>query len=735
MATDSNNEAFPLERTRNIGIMAHIDAGKTTATERILFYTGRLHRMGEVHEGAATMDFMEQEKERGITITSAATTCYWDDHRVNIIDTPGHVDFTVEVERSLRVLDGAIALFCAVGGVEPQSETVWRQADKYDVPRIGFVNKMDRTGADFENVLDMMEDRLNANPIPLQIPIGSGDMFRGVIDLIENKAVVWDEESQGMKWDVLEIPDDLKPEAKQWRIKLLESVAEYDDELLMKYLEGEEEIQPGELEAVIRTATLNRDITPMFCGSALKNKGIQRLLDGVIKFLPSPNDVPPVTGHDPEEKRKVESAAKKAAEEAAKEADDEEEVEEPEINEEEYEVVRHPREDDPFSAVAFKITTDPYVGKLTFIRVYSGTLESGTKVYSPTRDETERVGRLMFMHANSREDVDVIRAGDIAAVVGPKNLKTGDTICDPEHPVVLESMEFPEPVIRIAVEPKSKADRDKLMNGLVKLAEEDPTFNVSTDEETGQTIIAGMGELHLEIIVDRLKREFKVEANVGKPQVAYREAITRTIDEHYVLKKQTGGRGQFAEVYMEVGPSEEGKGLEFENEIKGGVIPKEFIPSVERGIESAMEDGPIAGYPLEGVKVRLYDGDHHEVDSDQNAFEIAGRLGFREASRHADPVLMEPIMDVEVITPEEYMGDIIGDLNSRRGRIGQMGQRNDAQVINAEVPLSEMFGYSTDLRSISQGRAIYTMQFETYEPVPENIANEILDEDTVEAAA
>ncbi len=735
MATDNNNEAFPLERTRNIGIMAHIDAGKTTATERILFYTGRLHRMGEVHEGAATMDFMEQEKERGITITSAATTCYWDDHRVNIIDTPGHVDFTVEVERSLRVLDGAIALFCAVGGVEPQSETVWRQADKYDVPRIGFVNKMDRTGADFENVLDMMEDRLNANPIPLQIPIGSGDMFRGVIDLIENKAVVWDEESQGMKWDVLEIPDDLKPEAKQWRIKLLESVAEYDDELLMKYLEGEEDIQPEELEAVIRTATLNRDITPMFCGSALKNKGIQRLLDGVIKFLPSPNDVPPVTGHDPEEKRKVESAAKKAAEEAAKEADDDEEVEEPEINEEEYEVVRHPREDEPFSAVAFKITTDPYVGKLTFIRVYSGTLESGTKVYSPTRDETERVGRLLFMHANSREDVDVIRAGDIAAVVGPKNLKTGDTICDPEHPVVLESMEFPEPVIRIAVEPKSKADRDKLMNGLVKLAEEDPTFNVSTDEETGQTIIAGMGELHLEIIVDRLKREFKVEANVGKPQVAYREAITRTIDEHYVLKKQTGGRGQFAEVYMEVGPNEEGKGLEFENEIKGGVIPKEFIPSVERGIESAMEDGPIAGYPLEGVKVRLYDGDHHEVDSDQNAFEIAGRLGFREAARHADPVLMEPIMDVEVITPEEYMGDIIGDLNSRRGRIGQMGQRNDAQVINADVPLSEMFGYSTDLRSISQGRAIYTMQFETYEPVPENIADEILDEDTVEAAA
>jgi len=720
----NNNKSFPLERTRNIGIMAHIDAGKTTATERMLFYTGRLHRMGEVHDGAATMDFMEQEKERGITITSAATTCYWDDHRINIIDTPGHVDFTVEVERSLRVLDGAIALFCAVGGVEPQSETVWRQADKYDVPRIGFVNKMDRTGADFENVLQMMEDRLNADPIPVQYPIGQGDMFRGVIDLIENKAVVWDEESQGMKWDVLEVPDDLKPTAKEWRIKLLESVAEYDDELLMKYL-NEEEIETEELESVIRTATLNRDITPMFCGSALKNKGIQRLLDAVVNYLPSPNDVPPVSGHDPHEEVTTTDVDVDVEEDG--DAEEEDQTRE--------ELVRRPREDEPFSAVAFKITTDPYVGKLTFIRVYSGTLESGTKVYNPTRDEEERVGRLMFMHANSREDVDVVRAGDIAAVVGPKNLKTGDTICDPENPVVLESMEFPEPVIRIAVEPKSKADRDKLMNGLVKLAEEDPTFDVSTDEETGQTIIAGMGELHLEIIIDRLKKEFKVEANVGRPQVAYREALTRMVDEHYVLKKQSGGRGQFAEMYMEVGPSEEDKGLEFVNEIKGGVIPKEFIPSVERGIESAMEDGPIAGYPVESVKVRLYDGDHHEVDSDQNAFEIAGRLGFREAARRADPVLMEPVMDVEVITPEEYMGDIIGDLNSRRGQIGEMGQRNDAQVISAKVPLSEMFGYSTDLRSISQGRAIYTMQFESYEPVPDSIADEILDEEPIEATA
>ncbi len=722
----NKNKSFPLERTRNIGIMAHIDAGKTTATERMLFYTGRLHRMGEVHDGAATMDFMEQEKERGITISSAATTCYWDDHRVNIIDTPGHVDFTVEVERSLRVLDGAIALFCAVGGVEPQSETVWRQADKYDVPRIGFVNKMDRTGADFENVLEMMEDRLSANPIPVQYPIGEGDMFRGVIDLIENKAIVWDDESQGMKWDVLEIPDDLKPTAEQWRIKLLESVAEYDDELLMKYLE-DEEIETEELESVIRTATLNRDITPMFCGSALKNKGVQRLLDGVVNYLPSPNDVPPVTGHDPE-------SEVKSTQETDEDTDVDGETEEEEEDTRD-EVIRRPEEDEPFGAVAFKITTDPYVGKLTFIRVYSGTLESGSKVYNPARDEEERVGRLMFMHANSREDVDIIRAGDIAAVVGPKNLKTGDTICDPENPVVLESMDFPEPVIRIAVEPKSKADRDKLMNGLVKLAEEDPTFDVSTDEETGQTIIAGMGELHLEIIIDRLKREFKVEANVGRPQVAYREALTQMIDEHYVLKKQTGGRGQFAEVYMEVGPSEEGRGLEFEDEIRGGVIPKEFIPSVERGIESAMEDGPIAGYPLEGVTVRLYDGDHHEVDSDQNAFEIAGRLGFREAARRADPVLMEPVMDVEVVTPEDYMGDIIGDLNSRRGQIGEMGQRNDAQVISAKVPLAEMFGYSTDLRSISQGRAIYTMQFESYEPVPDSIADEILEDEPVEATA
>jgi len=700
MAT-SKNESFPLEKTRNIGIMAHIDAGKTTTTERILFYTGRLHRMGEVHDGAATMDWMEQEKERGITITSAATTCYWDEHRINIIDTPGHVDFTVEVERSLRVLDGAVALFCAVGGVEPQSETVWRQADKYGVPRIAFVNKMDRTGSDFEKVVDMMEDRLGANPIPVQYPIGAGDMFRGVIDLIENKAIIWDEE-QGMTWDVIDIPEDLKPEARKWRINLLESVAEYDDELLMKYLEGDE-IEPSELEAVIREATIARDITPVFAGTALKNKGVQRLLDGVINYLPSPDDVPPVEGHHPQD--------------------------------EDEKIIRRPVEDDPFSAVAFKIATDPYVGKLTFVRCYSGTLEAGSKVYNATSDQMERVGRLMFMHSNDREDIDMIRAGDIAAVVGPKNLKTGDTICDPDHPVILESMDFPEPVIRIAIEPKTKADRDKLTTGLVKLAEEDPTFNVSTDEETGQTLIAGMGELHLEIIVDRLKREFKVEANVGKPQVAYREAITQSVDEHYTLKKQTGGRGQYAEIYMEVSPNEDGTGFEFEDEIVGGSIPKEFIPSVKKGIMSSLDQGPLAGYPIEGIKVRLYDGDYHDVDSDQNSFEIAGRMGFRDAARRAKPVLMEPIMAVEVITPDEYMGDVIGDLNSRRGQIGKMGQRNDAQVINAKVPLSEMFGYSTDLRSITQGRALYTMQFETYEPVPSNIAKEITDEDAVEAAA
>ncbi len=698
MATDNKN--FPLERTRNIGIMAHIDAGKTTATERILFYTGRIHRMGETHEGASQMDWMEQEKERGITITSAATTAYWNDQRINIIDTPGHVDFTIEVERSLRVLDGAIALFCAVGGVEPQSETVWRQANKYGVPRIAFVNKMDRTGADFENVIQMMKDRLKSNPIPVQYPIGAGDMFKGVIDLVENKAIVWHDESQGSTWDEIDIPEDLKSTAHRWRIHLLESIAEHNDELLMKYLEGEK-ITPDEIRAVIREATIAKDITPVFCGTALKNKGLQRLLDGVVDYLPSPVDVPPVTGHVPRSEETVERA---------------------------------PTTDDPFSAVAFKITTDPYVGKLTYLRVYSGQLEKGTKVYNATQDSTERVGRLLFMHSNSREDIDMVRAGDIAAAVGLKNVTTGDTLCDPDHPVLLEKMDFPEPVIRIAIEPKSKADRDKLGEGLQKLAEEDPTFRVSTDEETGQTLIAGMGELHLDIIVDRLRREFKVEANVGAPQVAYREAITASFDEHYQHKKQSGGRGQFAEVYIEFSPVEDGTGFEFIDEIRGGSIPREFISSVEKGIQSALEQGPLAGYPVEGIKARLYDGKYHDVDSDQISFEIAGRMAFREAARRARPVIMEPIMEVEVITPEEYMGEVIGDLNSRRGRIEKMGQRQDAQVVKASVPLSEMFGYSTDLRSLSQGRAIYTMQFARYDPVPQSIADEIVETATSAAA-
>ncbi len=685
-------DMIPLERYRNIGIMAHIDAGKTTTTERILFYTGRIHRVGEVHEGAATMDFMEQERERGITITSAATTAFWKGYRINIIDTPGHVDFTVEVERSLRVLDGAIALFCAVGGVEPQSETVWRQADKYGVPRIAFVNKMDRTGADFENAVQMMKDRLRANAVPVQYPIGQGDMFRGVIDLVENKAIIWHDETQGRTWDELPIPEDLKAVAKHWRLNLLEAVAELNDELLMKYLEGEE-ITPEEIKAVVRQATLEMRITPVFCGSAFRNRGVQRLLDGVIDYLPSPLDVPPVKGH-------------------ALDSDEE--------------LVRHPDPNEPFSAIAFKIMTDPYVGKLTFFRVYSGTLRKGEQVLNTSTRKKERIGRVLFMHANHREDVEEVRAGDIAAAVGLKEVRTGDTLCDPDHPIVLERMEFPEPVIQIAIEPKTKADSEKLSTALGKLAEEDPTFRVSIDHETGQTIIAGMGELHLEIIVDRLRREFKVEANVGRPQVAYREALRKTVDVRYTHKKQTGGRGQFAEVALEIGPNEKGVGFEFINNIVGGVIPREFIPSVEKGIASAMEAGPLAGYPVEGVRARLYDGKTHPVDSDNMSFEIAGRMAFREAARKADPVLMEPIMLVEVTTPEEYLGDVIGDLNSRRGRIEGLTQRNDAQVVRAMVPLAEMFGYSTDLRSLTQGRAIFTMLFDHYEEVPKNIAEQLI---------
>ena len=688
----ANVKTIPLEKTRNIGIMAHIDAGKTTTTERILFYTGRLHRMGEVHEGGAVMDWMEQEKERGITITSAATTCFWKDHRINIIDTPGHVDFTVEVERSLRVLDGAIALFCAVGGVEPQSETVWRQANKYGVPRIAFINKMDRTGADFENAVQMMRERLKAHPIPVQIPIGSGDMFRGVIDLIADKAIVWHDETQGSTWDEIDIPADLRKEARRWRIHLLEAIAEQNDALLMKYLEGQE-ITPEEIRAAVRAATLNIDITPVFCGSAFKNKGVQRLLDGAIDYLPGPVDIPPVSGVHPKTGEAIR---------------------------------RDPDPSAPFSAIAFKIATDPYVGKLTFFRVYSGSLDKGSQILNASAQQKERIGRILFMHANHREDVERVVAGDIAAAVGLKKIRTGDTLCDAAHPVVLEHMEFPEPVIRIAIEPKTKADGDKMSQGLMKLSEEDPTFVVRSDEETGQTIIAGMGELHLEIIVDRLRREFQVSANVGRPQVAYREAITAIRDERYTHKKQTGGRGQFAEVHIEFTPTESGVGFEFVDEVKGGNIPKEYISSVEKGVKSAMMQGPLAGYPVEGVRARLYDGKHHDVDSDQNAFEIAGRMAFRSAARKARPVMMEPIMQVEVVTPEEYMGDVIGDLNSRRGRIESMLPRQDAHVVMSSVPLSEMFGYSTDLRSITQGRAIYTMQFDHYEQAPKSIVEEIV---------
>jgi len=672
--------------------MAHIDAGKTTTTERILFYTGRIHRVGEVHEGGATMDWMEQEKERGITITSAATTCFWKDHRINIIDTPGHVDFTIEVERSLRVLDGAVALFCAVGGVEPQSETVWRQADRYGVPRIAFINKMDRTGADFEGAVKMMKDRLKANPVPVQIPIGQGAMFRGVIDLIANKAIIWHDETQGNTWDEIAIPPDLVKDARHWRINLLEAVAELDDTLLMKYLEGQD-ITGDEVKAVVRRAALHNLITPVFCGSAFKNKGVQRLLDGVIDYLPSPLDLPPIEGINP----KTGAADSRKCD-----------------------------PDAPFSAIAFKISTDPFVGKLTYCRVYSGTMPKGSQIVNASTDSKERFGRLLMMHANARQDVDVVRAGDIFAAVGLKKVRTGDTLADPDRPILLEKMIFPEPVIRIAVEPKTQADNDKISVALQKLAEEDPTFRVSSDEESGQTIIAGMGELHLEIIVDRLKREFNVEANVGKPQVAYREAITVEVDEHYVHKKQSGGRGQFADVYIEFSPIEGFAGFEFINDIKGGAIPREFITPVEKGIKSALSQGPLAGYPVEGVRARLYDGKTHNVDSDAISFEIAGRMAFREAARRAKPVLMEPIMAVEVTTPEEYMGDVISDLNSRRGRIEGMVQRVDAQVIKSLVPLAEMFGYSTDLRSLTQGRAIYTMQFDRYEAAPRTIADEVV---------
>ncbi len=681
----------PVEKVRNIGIMAHIDAGKTTTTERILFYTGRLHRMGEVHEGAATMDWMEQEKERGITITSAATTCFWNDHQINIIDTPGHVDFTVEVERSLRVLDGAVALFCAVGGVEPQSETVWRQADKYKVPRIAFVNKMDRTGADFYNAVQMMKDRLGANAIPITLPIGEGDMFSGVIDLITFKARMYHEESFGATYDEIEIPHDLLEKANKFRTEMLEAVSDVDDTLLEKYLEGKE-ITSDEIIRVLRRATIELKIVPVICGSAFKNKGVQKLLDSIVDFLPAPIDFAEIDAHhigmNDTVKRKID------------------------VNEK-------------FTALAFKIMTDPYVGKLTFFRVYSGTLKSGSYVYNSNSEKKERISRLLQMHANHREDVDEVRAGDIAAAVGLKYTKTGDTLCFEGEPVLLEKITFPEPVIQIAIEPKTKADQDKLSDSLVKLSDEDPTFRVSVDEETGQTLISGMGELHLEILIDRMKREFKVEANIGKPQVAYRETITESVKAEGRFIKQSGGRGKYGHVWLELSPNEPGKGYEFTNAIVGGTIPREYIPAVSVGIQDAMKNGIVAGYPVVDIKAKLYDGSYHDVDSDELSFKVAGSIAFKEGSKKASPVLLEPIMEVEVVTPEEYLGDVMGDLNSRRGKIEGFNARKDAQVIKAQVPLAEMFGYATTLRSMTQGRAIYTMQFSHYAEVPKSIAEEI----------
>lgn len=680
-----------IEKVRNIGIMAHIDAGKTTTTERILYYTGKTHRLGEVHDGAATMDWMEQEKERGITITSAATTCYWNDHQINIIDTPGHVDFTVEVERSLRVLDGAVALFCAVGGVEPQSETVWRQADKYGVPRIAFVNKMDRIGADFYNAIQMMKDRLGANAIPINLPIGEGDIFVGVIDLIKFNARMYHEDSLGTTYDEIQIPKDLLEISNKYRTQMLEAVSDVDDSLLEKYLEGKE-ITPEEITRVLRKATIELKIIPVLCGSSFKNKGVQKLLDAVVDFLPSPADLAEIEAHHPGlndvVKRKISS-------------------------------------DEKFTALAFKIMNDPYVGKLTFFRVYSGKLTNGSYVFNSVSGKKERISRLLQMHANHREEISEVKAGDIAAAVGLKFTKTGDTLCTENDPIILERMSFPEPVIQIAIEPKTKADQDKLSEALSKLSDEDPTFKVKVDEETGQTLISGMGELHLEIIVDRMKREFKVEANVGKPQVAYRETITSTVQAEGKFVKQSGGRGKYGHVWIEISPNEPGKGFEFINAIVGGTVPKEYIPAVSQGIQDAMKNGVIAGYPIVDVKAKLYDGSYHDVDSDEISFRVAGSMAFQNAARKANPVLLEPIMAVEVITPEEYLGDVMGDLNSRRGKIEGFSARKDAQVIKSYVPLSEMFGYATTLRSMTQGRAIYSMQFDHYSSAPKSITDEI----------
>jgi elongation factor G len=687
-----------LERLRNIGIMAHIDAGKTTTTERILYYTGRTHKMGEVHEGAAVMDWMEQEQERGITITSAATACTWQDHKINIIDTPGHVDFTVEVERSLRVLDGAIALFDSVAGVEPQSETVWRQADKYLVPRIAYINKMDRTGADFQAAVKTMRDRLGAHPLPIQLPLGQEADFAGVIDLVTERALVWKDEL-GTEWEDQPIPGELAERAHEERTHLIEACADYDDELLEAYL-ADQEISPERIRRALRQATLDIKVTPVLCGSSFKNKGVQPLLDAVIDYLPSPLDVPPVTG--------VEPSADEEGKRAERPADD----------------------SHPFAALAFKVMADPYVGKLTYFRVYSGTLRTGSRVLNASTGRTERVGRLLEMHANHREERQEIYAGDIVAGVGLKQTSTGDTLCDPEAPIMLETIEFPEPVISVSIEPKTKADQQKLGSSLGRLAEEDPTFQVRSDEETGQTLISGMGELHLEVIVDRLLREFKVDANVGRPQVAYRETIRRPVEKvEGRFVRQTGGRGQYGHAVIDLEPAE-GEGFDFVNKIKGGAIPSEFIPAVEQGIEEALESGVKAGYPMVDVRVTLRDGSYHEVDSSEMAFKIAGSLALREAARRAKPVLLEPIMAVEVVTPEEFMGDVIGDLNRRRGHIEGMEPRGNTQVVWAYVPLAEMFGYATDLRSQTQGRATYTMQFERYEEIPSSLAEEITEHRT-----
>ena len=683
---------FDLSHMRNIGIMAHIDAGKTTLTERILYYTGKVHRMGEVHDGAATMDWMEQERERGITITSAATTCFWKDHQVNIIDTPGHVDFTVEVERSLRVLDGAVAVFCGVGGVEPQSETVWRQADKYNVPRIAFVNKLDRVGADFNFVVGMMRDRLGATAVPLQMPIHVGDVYTGMIDLIEMKTITYESDDLGATYIEGEVPRDLAAAAAEQRHHMLEAVAEYDDELLHLYLEGKDS-DSDMIRRAIRKGTLAGKLVPVLGGTAFKNKGIQKLLDAVVAYLPAPADMPPVKGLNPD-------------------------TMEPEE--------RRASDEEHFAALAFKIMTDPYVGKLTFFRVYSGKIRPGMHIYNANKEKGERLGRVVEMHANKREEREEVFCGEIAAAVGLKNVHTGDTLCEKEHPIILEAMHFPEPVIQVAIEPKTKSDEERMSNALAKLQDEDPTFRVKTDEDSGQTLISGMGELHLEILVDRMVREFNVQANIGKPQVAYKETISRKVEQRTRFARQTGGRGQFADVTIMLEPMPPGGGFVWENEIRGGAIPREYIPSVEKGIIDAMENGIMAGYPVVDIKVSLIDGQYHEVDSSEMAFKIAGSMAFKEAAAKAIPKLLEPIMDVEVVVPEEYMGDVIGDLSSRRGRIGGMFQRSDARVVASSVPLSEMFGYSTRLRSITQGRAVYSMQFSRYEEMPAAMAEQIV---------